>query len=41
VRVSPSLDLTDYLADAAELKREANRNRQQSLLAAPILDEED
>lgn len=41
VRVSPSLDLADYLADAAELKREANRNRQQSLLAAPILDEED
>ncbi len=41
VRVSPSLDLADYLADAEELKREANRNRQQSLLAAPILDEED
>ncbi len=41
VRVSPSLDLNDYLIDAAELKREANRNRQQSLLASPILDEED
>jgi hypothetical protein len=41
VRVSPSLDLADYLADAGELKREANRNRQQSLLAAPILDEEE
>jgi hypothetical protein len=41
VRVSPSLDLDDYLSDVAELKREANRNRQQSLLASPILDEED
>jgi uncharacterized protein (DUF433 family) len=41
VRVSPSLDLADYLADAEELKREANRNRQQSLLASPILDEND
>ncbi len=41
VRVSPSLDLDDYLSDVAELKREANRNRQQSLLASPIHDEED
>jgi hypothetical protein len=41
VRVAPSMDLGDYLNDAATLKREANRNRQQSLLEAPILDEED
>jgi hypothetical protein len=41
VRVAPSVDLGDYLTDAATLKREANRNRQQSLLAAPILDETD
>jgi hypothetical protein len=41
VRVAPSLDLGDYLTDAATLKREANRNRQQSLLASPVLDEED
>lgn len=41
VRVSPSLDLADYLADVNGLKREANRNRQQSLLASPILDEDE
>jgi hypothetical protein len=40
-RVAPSQDLGDFLTDAGELKREANRNRQQSLLAAPILDEGD
>lgn len=41
VRVAPSMDLGDYLADVVELKRDANRNRQQSLLEAPILDEEE
>lgn len=41
VRVSPSLDLADYLVDVNELKRDANRNRQQSLLASPILDQEE
>ncbi len=39
VRVAPSVELGDYLTDVASLKREASRNRQQSLLAAPILDE--
>lgn len=41
MRVVPSMDLGDYMSDVAELKREANRNRQQSLLAAPVLDEGD
>lgn len=41
VRVVASEDLGDFLTDVSELKREANRNRQRSLLAAPILDEED
>lgn len=41
LRMAPSLDLADYLVDVAELKRDANRNRQQSLLASPILDEDD
>lgn len=40
MRIVPSEDLGDYLTDIADLKREANRNRQRSLLAAPILDEE-
>jgi hypothetical protein len=39
VRVAPSMELGDYLSDVASLKREASRNRQQSLLAAPVLDE--
>ncbi|MDQ2639320.1 MAG: FHA domain-containing protein [Pseudomonadota bacterium] len=39
VRVAPSVDLGDYLTDVASLKREASYRRQQSLLAAPILDE--
>lgn len=38
LRAAPSTDLGDYLADAAALKREANRNRQQSLLETPIYD---
>jgi hypothetical protein len=41
LRVAPSMDAADYFADAVELKREANRNRQQSLLENPILDVED
>jgi hypothetical protein len=41
VRIVASEDLGDFLSDAGELKRDANRARQRSLLAAPILDEED
>ncbi len=41
VRLAPSVDLADYLSDAQALKRDANRNRQQSLLETPILDTED
>jgi hypothetical protein len=41
LRLAPSVDLTDYLTDVADLKRDANRNRQASLIDAPILDEED
>jgi hypothetical protein len=37
-RLAPSTDLGDYLADIAALKREANRNRQESLLETPIFD---
>lgn len=40
-RLAPSLDPADFLADAADLQREANRNRQQSLLANPLLDAEE
>jgi hypothetical protein len=38
LRLAPSMDQADYLADVATLKRDANRNRQQSLLENPILD---
>lgn len=38
MRVAPSMGLGDYLADVATLKRDASRNRQQSLLQAPVLD---
>lgn len=38
VRVAPSMDLGDYLSDVAALKREANRNRQESLQEVPVLD---
>lgn len=38
LRLAPSTDVSDYLSDTAALKREANRNRQQSLLETPILD---
>jgi hypothetical protein len=41
LRLAPSMDAADYLSDAAELKRDANRNRQQSLLENPLLDAED
>jgi hypothetical protein len=41
LRLAPSLDLADYLADAGELKRDANRNRQRSLLEIPLLDAEE
>lgn len=40
-RLSASTDLGDYLADAMTLKREANRNRQESLLETPVLDTND
>jgi hypothetical protein len=35
------VDLNDYLTDVASLKRDASRNRQQSLLENPVLDAED
>jgi hypothetical protein len=38
LRVAPSLDASDYFIDVAGLKREANRNRQESLLENPIVD---
>lgn len=41
LRLSPSMDLGDYLADVAALKRAANRNRQESLLETPIIDEDE
>ncbi len=41
LRLAPSMDSADYLTDIAGLKRDANRNRQQSLLENPILDAED
>lgn len=37
-RLAPSVDVGDYLGDVAALKREASRNRQQSLLESPIFD---
>jgi hypothetical protein len=40
-RVAPSTDLADYLSDAAALKRDANRNRQESLLQSPLQDDDD
>ncbi len=41
LRVAPSTDLGDYLTDSAALKRDANRNRQESLLETPIYDADD
>lgn len=40
-RLAPSTDLGDYLTDIVALKREANRNRQESLLETPIFDSDD
>ena len=41
LRLSPSMDLNDYLVDVAALKRAANRSRQASLLETPIIDADD
>jgi hypothetical protein len=41
LRLAPSTDLGDYMSDVGTLKRAANRNRQESLLEAPIIDAED
>src|SRR5690606_23504312 len=41
LRMAPSRDLAGYLSGAGDLRREANRNRQQSLLASPSLAEDD
>ncbi|MET0282366.1 MAG: FHA domain-containing protein [Steroidobacteraceae bacterium] len=41
LRLAPSTDSADFLGDVAALKREANRNRQQSLLESPIFDAAD
>jgi hypothetical protein len=41
LRLAPSVDAGDYLSDLSALKRDANRNRQASLLESPILDAED
>jgi hypothetical protein len=41
LRLAPSMDQADYLIDIAALKRDANRNRQQSLLENPVLDAEE
>jgi len=38
LRLAPTMNPADYLADIEHLRREANRNRQQSLLQSPILD---
>lgn len=38
LRLAPTVDAGDYMSDLSDLKRDANRNRQQSLLANPILD---
>ncbi len=37
-RIAPSMDVADYLSDVSTLKRAANRNRQQSLVDAPLID---
>jgi hypothetical protein len=38
LRIAPSMDIADYLTDITPLKRAANRNRQESLVEAPLLD---
>lgn len=40
-RVVPNLDLADYLAEVEELRRAAARERQKSLLDAPLADAEE
>ncbi|MGQ0429042.1 MAG: FHA domain-containing protein [Gammaproteobacteria bacterium] len=40
-RVVPNRDVADYLAEVDELKRDAGRERQKSLLDAPLADAED
>lgn len=40
-RVVPNRDIADYLAEVEELKRDAGRERQKSLLEAPLDDAED
>ena len=37
-RVVPNRDIADYLADVDKLQREAGRERQKSLLDAPLAD---
>lgn len=37
-RIVPNRDIADYLAEVDRLQREAGRNRQRSLLAAPLAD---
>ena len=39
LRLSPTMDLADYLSDAQSLQRAANRNRQASLLETPLIDD--
>jgi len=39
LRLSPTVDLADYLSDAESLQRAANRNRQASLLETPLADD--
>jgi len=40
-RVVPNRDIADYLAEVEELKRDAGRERQKSLLSVPLADAED
>lgn len=39
LRLAPTTDLADYLSDADQLQRAANRNRQASLLETPLIDD--
>lgn len=38
IRIAPSTDVSDYLNDTSALQRAANRNRQKSLVEAPLMD---
>jgi hypothetical protein len=40
-RVVPNRDVADYLAEIEELKRDAARERQKSLLNAPLAEADD